>query len=62
MGIDLLDEEALTFRASVPELCGDCHKKGGKAPQAAELRQGGHALVAEGGAVEAQVGELPLDT
>ncbi|MEE9271025.1 MAG: cytochrome c3 family protein [Candidatus Krumholzibacteria bacterium] len=33
------DETAATFRASVPELCGDCHREGGKAAQVADLTE-----------------------
>jgi cytochrome b subunit of formate dehydrogenase len=34
-----LDENSLTFRSSIPTLCGECHKKGGKAPTSTELTQ-----------------------
>jgi cytochrome b subunit of formate dehydrogenase len=34
-----LDESARTHRASVPALCGDCHRTQGKATRAAELSQ-----------------------
>ncbi|UCG53646.1 MAG: cytochrome c3 family protein [Candidatus Latescibacterota bacterium] len=33
------DDTASTFRASVPTLCGDCHRAEGKAPRVAELTQ-----------------------
>ncbi|MGD8362490.1 MAG: hypothetical protein PVJ04_13775, partial [Gemmatimonadota bacterium] len=32
-----LDDESRTYRAAVPQLCGDCHRQGGAAPKAADL-------------------------
>ncbi len=33
------DENAPTYRASIPALCGDCHREEGKAPRVANLSQ-----------------------
>ena len=34
-----LDETSRTFRTAIPTLCGECHKEGGKAPEAKKLHQ-----------------------
>lgn len=33
------DDESATFRASVPTLCGECHREGGRAPEVAQLAE-----------------------
>jgi len=38
---DHTKEDAPTFRAAVPALCGECHREGGAATEAASLSQGG---------------------
>ena len=34
-----LDESSPTYRASIPKLCGECHKKGGKAVEGTDLKE-----------------------